>query len=53
MVTRMGQPVACRSQGASPGAANRCLGLLEGRIRIAEDLDVRPEDFARDFGMLD
>jgi len=25
-----------------PGAANRRLGLLEGRIRIAEDFDIWP-----------
>ena len=42
IVTRMGHPVACRSTRYEPGAANRRLGLFEGRIRIAEDFDVWP-----------
>ena len=52
IVTRMGHPVA-RIIRYEPGAANRRLGLFEGRIRIAEGFDVWPEDIARDLGMTD
>jgi prevent-host-death family protein len=52
IVTRMGHPVA-RITRYEPGATNRRLGLFEGRIRVAEDFDVWPEDIARDLGMSD
>ena len=52
IVTRMGHPVA-RITRCEPRAANRRLGLFEGRIRIAEDFDVWPADIARDLGMTD
>ena len=34
-----------------PASANRRLGLLKGRIRLADDFDEWPEDIARDLGI--
>jgi prevent-host-death family protein len=52
IITRMGHPVA-RITRYEPDAANRRLGLFEGRIRLAEDFDDWPEDIARDLGITD
>jgi prevent-host-death family protein len=50
VVTRMGKPVA-RIIPYRPETAQQRLGLLEGRIRIAEDFDTWPKEIAQALGM--
>jgi len=52
IVTRMGHPVA-RITRYEPAAANRRLGLFEGRIDLAEDFDDWPAHLAHDLGITD
>lgn len=52
IVTRMGRPVA-RISRYECAAANRRLGLFEGRIHLAEDFDEWPADIARQLGLTD
>ena len=52
IVTRMGHPVA-RITRYEPAAANRRLGLFEGRIHHAEDFDDWPAHLAHDLGITD
>jgi len=52
IITRMGHPVA-RVTPYDPAAANRRLGLFEGKIRLPADFDEWPEDVARDLGIID
>jgi prevent-host-death family protein len=52
IVTRMGQPVA-RITPYEAAASNRRLGFFNGRIRVAKDFDVWPDDIARDLGIRD
>lgn len=50
IVTRMGKPVA-RIVAYEPGQAQKRLGLLEGRLRVAEDFDDWPDDIAKSLGI--
>ena len=50
IVTRMGKPVA-RIVAYEPEQAQKRLGLLEGRLRVAEDFDEWPDDIARTLGI--
>jgi prevent-host-death family protein len=52
IVTRMGHPVA-RITRYEPAATSHRIGLFQGRIRLAEDFDDWPEDFAGHLGLTD
>ena len=50
IITRMGR-TKVRITRFEPASPNRRLGLLKGRIRLADDFDEWPEDIARDLGI--
>jgi len=50
IITRMGRTIV-RITRFEPASPNRRLGLLQGRIQLAEDFDEWPEDIARDLGI--
>ncbi len=50
IITRMGRTTV-RITRFEPASPNRRLGLLKGRIRLADDFDEWPEDIARDLGI--
>lgn len=52
IVTRMGKPVA-RIVAYQAEASKQRLGLLEGRLHMADDFDEWPEDIAESLGITD
>ena len=53
VIEKVGRPVAQLVHLAEPLRAPRVLGVLKGKIRIAEDFDAPlPDEILRNFGML-
>ena len=50
IITRMGRTTV-RITRFEPASPNRRLGLLKGRIRLADDFDEWPDDIAQDLGI--
>lgn len=50
IITRMGRTTV-RITRFEPARPNRRLGLLKGRIRLADDFDEWPDDIAQDLGI--
>ncbi len=50
IITRMGRATV-RITRFEPASPSRRLGLLKGRIRLADDFDEWPDDIARDLGI--
>ena len=52
IVTRMGKPIA-KIVKYEPAKGKKRLGALEGKINIAADFDVWPDDIADAFGIVE
>ncbi len=52
IIGKAGKPVA-KLVRYEPGGEPRKPGALRGKIKIADDFDVLPEDMAKAFGMID
>ena len=52
IIGKAGKPVA-KIVRYDPGETRRVPGALRGKIKIAEDFDVLPDDIAEAFGMVD
>jgi prevent-host-death family protein len=54
IIERAGRPVARLVRLPEPLREPRVLGVLRGKIRIADDFDAPlPDEILRDFGMID
>jgi antitoxin (DNA-binding transcriptional repressor) of toxin-antitoxin stability system len=54
IIEKAGSPVARLVSLSEPPRAPRVLGVLKGKIRIADDFDAPlPDEILRDFGMID